>query len=168
MSWILADAEWEKTWRLQPMEGDDIFDALMELDSVFTKALSVVMSGRVLLENGEQHPFLATIMETVEAGKLPTESQRNAFLRVYKHLRGLQTRGEPLRMETDDDKAKRAELSRRLVGVAQQHLDLFNDRTKSVVTSMTQQFAERGTLTAAQLALLKRIVETVPEHLFRR
>ena len=167
MSWIQADADWQRTWAAQPSESEDILDTLQELDARFVKALASVMSGDVLLEDGTQHPFLAEIVGAVEMGKIPSESQRSAFLRVFGFLRRQQEQGFPLHIESDADKADRANASKKLVSIAVAHLDLFNERTSGIVASMTQHFRKFGTLTIGQLSFLKKIIETIPEHMLR-
>lgn len=166
MEWKPLPADWGRFGA----SGETFIDELEHDDSVFVKKLSSFLAGEVRLEDGTEHPLLASVAKQVtEDLKKPTGKQVGAFKGIYDALMEKKRSGEPLRIETPEDKDKRKQASEKLLELAERGIGLWRRRGQSktidIVLSMKKQYLRKGNLSVPQVKYLRWIVENLPPEL---
>jgi len=163
MSWIKPDV-WHELWGV---DGEAEFvQKLNEIRPKFAKDLSAFVGGEVRMDDGSEHPLLASVAEKVLAGSFPTDGQAKAFSAVVAQLQRKRRTGSELRLETEADKKLRAAQSLKAIDFANTYKELFNKKTADIVESMTAFCDEHQTLTPKQLEFLTKIIDTLPQKCF--
>lgn len=130
----------------------------------FAVRLSGFLVGDVKMDDGTQHPLLDSIAkQVVEKRRMPTKKQELAFIGIFDGLVARKAAGLPLKMESEDERRKRANVSSRLVAIARRNITKWpGAKTREIISSMAEHFDKHGSLTEKQIGYLRFIVEQLP------